>query len=69
MSRVHVAKEVASMKLVEAEVSRLAEVPVALTRDCPPKRFLGQVIANIRQLVLVKVKFNRLAGGETRQLL
>ena len=25
--------------LVEAEVSRLAEAPVALKRDCPPKRF------------------------------
>ena len=42
MSKVHVAQEVASMEqlvLVEAEVSRLAEVPVALKRDCPPKRF------------------------------
>ena len=25
--------------LVEAEVSRLAEAPMALKRDCPPKRF------------------------------
>ena len=42
MSRVHVAQVVANMKLlvlVEAEVSILAEVPVALKRDCPPKRF------------------------------
>ena len=42
MSRVHVTQVVANMKLlvlVEAEVSILAEVPVALKRDCPPKRF------------------------------
>ena len=29
----------------------------------------GLGIADMRQLVLVKVKFTRLAGGETRQLL
>ena len=42
MSKVHVDLEVAIVKqlvLVEAEVFRLAEVPVALKRDCPPKRF------------------------------
>ena len=56
MSKVHVDPEVAIVKqlvLVEAKVSRLAEVPVAM---------VDQEIAEMRQLVLVKVKFTRLAG-------
>ena len=56
MRKVHVDQEVAIMKqlvMVEAEVTRLAEVPVAM---------VDQEIADMRQLVLVKVKFTRLAG-------
>ena len=40
--------------LVEAEVSRLAEAPVAM---------VDQENADVKELVLVKVKFTRLAGG------
>ena len=56
MRKVHVDQEVAIMKqlvMVEAEVTRLAEVLVAM---------VDQEIAEMRQLVLVKVKFTRLAG-------
>ena len=57
MSKVHVDPEVAIVKqlvLVEAEVSRLAEAPVAM---------VDQENADVKELVLVKVKFTRLAGG------
>ena len=57
MSKVHVDPEVAIVKqlvLVEAEVSRLAEAPVAM---------VDQENADMKELVLVKVKFTRLAGG------
>ena len=56
MRKLHVDQEVAIMKqlvMVEAEVTRLAEVLVAM---------VDQEIAEMRQLVLVKVKFTRLAG-------
>ena len=40
--------------MVKAEVSRLAEAPVAM---------VDQENADMKELVLVKVKFTRLAGG------